>query len=147
MGFVPWVPGKIEGRGFMGKDFVCSHALFTPDAAAQLRLAPIVHRVPKAGEEILLTAAVTDGQGHPILRDERPIAFRAEGSAEILATDNCNLMEWTPYSAHTLPAWHGKASVVILRTGKGSATIIAEAEGLQSAVWELPALKGKTHEI
>ena len=135
-GFVPWMPGKIEVWGFVNGQCVCSHALFTPEAPAKLTLSPMVHRVPAPGEEMLLTASIVDAQDHPCIREERLIFFRAEGSAEILATDNCNLMEQTPYSAHAMPAWHGKASVVFRRTGDGAFRIIAETDELESALWE-----------
>ena len=135
-GFVPWMPGKIEVKGYMGKACVCSHALFTPDTPSHLVYSVSEPRTVLPGEEMLLTACVVDAQGNPCIRDERRIAFQAEGNAEILATENSDLMEPTPYSSRCVPAWHGKASVVFRRTGKEGFRIIAEAEGLKKAVWE-----------
>lgn len=136
-GFVPWMPGKIKVLGFVNGQCVCSHALVTPEAPAKLTLSPMVHRVPAPGEEMLLTASIVDAQDHPCIREECLISFRAEGGVEIIATDNCNLMEQTPYSAHAVPAWHGKASVVFRKTGSGPFRILAEADDLETGVWEM----------
>ena len=133
-GFVPWMPGKIEVLGFINGQSECSHALYTPEAPAKLTLSPMVQRILAPGEEMLLTASILDAQNHLCIREKRLISFRVEGDAEILATDNCNLMEQTPYSAHAVPAWHGKASVVFRRTGDGAFRIIAETDALESAV-------------
>lgn len=79
----------------------------------------------------MLTVRVQDEQGHPILRDNRPVAFAVEGPAVIVAADNGDLMETTPYSSPALPLWHGQASVVIRLTGEeGEIRISACAEGL-----------------
>ena len=134
-GFVPWVPGKIEVRGYMGKECVCSHALYTPGISDHLVFSARDPETVQPGEEMLLTASIVDFGGNLCIRDERRVSFRAEGNAVILATENSNLMETTPYSSASVPAWHGKASVVFRRTGKEGFQIIAEAEGLNPAVW------------
>ncbi|MDO5325351.1 MAG: glycoside hydrolase family 2 TIM barrel-domain containing protein [Clostridia bacterium] len=143
LGFVPWSPGKIEVKGYIGNECVCSHALYTPDTPDHLAFSAPAQRTVLPGEEMMLTASIADAQGHPCIRDERTVSFRAEGDAEILATENCNLMEPTPYSSPSLPAWHGKASVVFRRTGKESFRIIAESDGLKAAVWDADSLSGR----
>lgn len=134
-GYVPWMPGKIEALGFVGGECVCRHALYTPEKPDHLAFSACADRTPRPGEEMLLTATVLDGQGHPCIRDERKIAFRAEGEAEIVATENGNLMELTPFTASRVPAWQGRASAVFRRTGNGPFRVIAAAEGLRDAVW------------
>ena len=57
---------------------------------------------------------VLDAEGNRCWRVGGTAAFAVDGG-ELLATDNGNLMEATPYSASALPLWHGAASCVILR--------------------------------
>ena len=88
----------------------------------------------------MLTVRVQDEQGHPILRENRAVAFTVDGPALIVATDNGDLMETTPYSSPALPLWHGQASVVIRLTGEeGEIRISACAEGLAPAALILNA--------
>ena len=141
-GFVPWLPGTITVRGFIGNACVCSHTLYTPDAPEQLVFSDPGKAAVLPGEEKLLTVSIADALGHACIREERRVAFRAEGCAEILATDNGNLMETTPYPSASVPAWHGRASAVFRRTGGGAFRIIAEAEGLKTAVLEASPLPG-----
>ena len=92
------------------------------------------------GYEVMLTVRVQDEQGHPILRENRAVAFTVDGPALIVATDNGDLMETTPYSSPALPLWHGQASVVIRLTGEeGEIRISACAEGLAPAALILNA--------
>ncbi len=132
-GFVPWMPGKIEALGFVNNECVCRHPLHTPSAPAALSFASLPERTILPESEVLLRAEIVDAQGHPCIRSSKAISFSVLGDAEIIATENGSLMETTPYSGHTLPAWHGKASAVIRRTGPGKARIQAFAEGLQTA--------------
>ncbi|MBQ8092864.1 MAG: glycoside hydrolase family 2 protein [Clostridia bacterium] len=137
-GFVPWAPGKIEVFGFNGETCVCRHALYTPGVPAALEVTSMSDRIVKPGEEMLLRAQIVDAEGHPCIRDTRPVSFDVQGDAEILATDNCNLMETTPYSSRQMPAWHGAVSAVVRRTGPRNVRIRACAAGLSDgeAEWE-----------
>ena len=82
-----------------------------------------------------------DEEGNSILRANRPVSFAVEGPAVIVAVDNGDLMETTPYSSHTLPLWHGQASVVIRLTGEaGDIRISACADGITPAALILNAM-------
>lgn len=136
-GFIPWLPGTLEVWGFMGEKRVCTHALVTPGPAAALTLSSAGSRRVLPGERQLLTAEVTDRDGHPCIRSVAPVTFTAKGDVRIVATQSANLMDHTPFTAHTLPAWHGKASVIIERTGSGSAEVRASSAGMADGVYVL----------
>ena len=135
--FIPWLPGTLEVWGFMGEKRVCTHALVTPGPAAALTLSSAGSRRVLPGERQLLTAEVTDPDGHPCIRSVAPVTFTAKGDVRIVATQSANLMDHTPFTAHTLPAWHGKASVIIERTGSGSAEVRASSAGMADGVYVL----------
>lgn len=133
-GFLPYFPGFVTAKGYIGGKLVCEHTLVTPGPAA--RLAFDAHADLPAGKgcEVMLTVRVQDEKGNPVLRDSRPVAFSVEGPAEVVATDNGDLMETTPYPSPVLPLWHGQASVVIRLTGApGQVCIRCAAEGLAGA--------------
>ncbi len=137
-GFLPWIPGRVEVLGFMGGTCVCRHALYTPGRPKRLVLAPMTERALLPGQAMYLTASVMDAENHPCIRDERNIRFRVSGDAEILAVENANLMETAPYGGEQYPAWHGRASVVVRRTGPGRCCLEADADGLDCAcfLWD-----------
>ena len=137
-GYLPYLPGTLTVRGFIGGREVCAQTLVTPGPAAALVFDPCGDLPAHSGYEILLTVRVRDAQGHPIRRDSRPVVFTAEGPASVIATDNGNLMELTPCGSAALPLWRGQASAVIRLSGQpGVIHVTARAEGLADAVLTL----------
>ncbi len=61
------------------------------------------------------------------------IKFEVNGPAEIVATDAGDPTSHVPFYSHELPAFAGKASVIIRRTGKGPVTVLASSKGLKKA--------------
>ena len=61
------------------------------------------------------------------------IKFEVKGPAEIVATDAGDPTSHVPFYSHELPAFAGKASVIIRRTGKGPVTVLASSKGLKKA--------------
>lgn len=133
-GFLPYFPGFVTAKGYIGDQLVCEHRLVTPGPAAKLAFDAHAALPAETGYEALLTVRMQDAEGTPILRDTRVTSFTVEGPAIIAATDNGDLMETTPYSSLALPLWHGQASVVIRLTGEpGTVRVTAHAAGLPDA--------------
>jgi beta-galactosidase len=61
------------------------------------------------------------------------IKFEVKGPAEIVATDAGDPTSHVPFYSPELPAFAGKASVIIRRTGKGPVTVLASSKGLKKA--------------
>ena len=56
-----------------------------------------------------------------------------KGPAVLLATDAGDPTSFVPFRSPALPAFHGKASAIIRRTGKGDITVTVKAKGLKTA--------------
>lgn len=128
-GYLPYVPGTVEVRGYNGDREVCRYALRTPGPAVALAFDPAER--PTGGDELLLTVRATDAAGTPTRREDRAVTFRVEGPAELLGTENGNLMAPVPADPRTLSLWRGQASVALRLTGEpGPVRVRATADGL-----------------
>ena len=79
-----------------------------------------------------------DERGTPNLRACGRVAFTVDGPAEIIAVDNGNLMEQTPYPSKEIPLYLGRAGVLLWLTGEpGTVRVTARAERMQAGVTEL----------
>ena len=99
--------------------------------ASRLKLAA---SVDYAGADLTyVTADVLDRKGTLVPDAAQELSFTVKGPAEILATDAGDATSHVPFYSHTLPAFHGKASAILRRTGEGPVTVTVKARGLHSA--------------
>ena len=126
---VVYAPGKVEVVVWKNGRKWASDAVRTAGEAARL-----VGRVDYSGKELAYVAIdVTDRVG-TLVPDACPeIAFSVKGPAEIVATDAGDPTSHVPFYSHTLPAFNGKASVIVRRTGPGTVTVSAQSKGLKTA--------------
>ena len=86
------------------------------------------------GEDLSFVAVdVQDKAGVLCPGSSAQIKFEVKGPAEIVATDAGDPTSHVPFYSHELPAFAGKASVIIRRTGKGPVTVQASSKGLKKA--------------
>ncbi|MBQ9307573.1 MAG: glycoside hydrolase family 2 protein [Clostridia bacterium] len=137
-GFVPWLPGEIEVRGYIGDHLAARQVIRTPGKAARLKLRPFSDRSVEVGEELMLTAFLTDKEGNSTLRETPEINFSVQGPGVVCGVDNGNLMDPTPFGQSAIPAWLGSASCVVRRTGKGKILVSACAQGMENSEYILP---------
>nr|WP_314465412.1 glycoside hydrolase family 2 TIM barrel-domain containing protein [uncultured Clostridium sp.] len=140
-GFLPWKPGTVKVIGIQDGREVCSHELITPGQAVKLMFDQSEFTLDDGmwedGYEILLTVRAMDIHGIPYFRESTRVRFRIEGSAEIIAVDNGNLMDSEPYDESFIHMYHGQASVILCINKKqadksGRIVVYADAEGMQS---------------
>ena len=138
-GWIPWQSGTVEARGYIGEKLAAVHRLTTPGESSMLAFVRPPDRAPaQAGWCVKLHVQATDGAENPCVRETRRVRFEVSGPAEILGTDNGNLMEPTPYASASVPLWLGGASVVVrLRGTPGTVTVRALAEDLRPAACTL----------
>jgi beta-galactosidase len=84
-----------------------------------------------------VTVDVLDRKGILVPDAAQELTFTVKGPAEILATDAGDATSHIPFYSHTLPAFHGKASAIVRRTGEGPVTITVKARGLKPALLQL----------
>ena len=90
--------------------------------------------VDYAGEELIyVTVDVLDKKGTLVPDADNLVSFSVKGAAVILATDAGDPTSHVPFYSTELPAFHGKASAILRRTGPGPVTVTVKAKGLKTA--------------
>ena len=90
--------------------------------------------VDYAGEDLsFVTVDVADREGNLVPDADHLLTFSVKGPAQLVATDAGDPTSHVPFYSHELPAFAGKASVIIRRTGNGPVTVQASSKGLKKA--------------
>ena len=130
---VVYTPGTLEVVAYKNgaewaRDKVC-----TAGKAAQLAAS-----VDFAGEELTyITIDIRDKAGNPVPDADPLLSFSVKGPAQIVATDAGDPTSHVPFYSTELPAFHGKASAILRRTGPGKVTVSCKAKGLKTATLAL----------
>ena len=102
------------------------------------KAARIAASVDYEGKELIyITADVVDRSGNLVPDANNQLQFSVKGPAIIVATDAGDPTSHIPFYSTQLPAFHGKASVIVRRTGPGAVSVSAKAQGLKSATINL----------
>jgi beta-galactosidase len=84
------------------------------------------------GEDLFyFTADILDKNGNPVPDADNLLSFSVKGPMEIVATDAGDPTSHVPFYSTSLPAFHGKASVILRRTGEGPVTVTVKGKGLK----------------
>ena len=87
-----------------------------------------------AGEELTyVTIDVVDKNGILVPDAADLLSFSIQGPAQIVGTDAGDPTSHVPFYRPSLPAFHGKASAIVRRTGEGPVTLRCTAKGLKNA--------------
>ena len=90
--------------------------------------------VDYAGEDLsFVTVDVADREGNLVPDADHLLTFSVKGPARLVATDAGDPTSHVPFYSPSLPAFHGKASVIVRRTGEGPITVVCSAKGLKKA--------------
>ena len=90
--------------------------------------------VDYAGEDLsFVTVDVADREGNLVPDADHLLTFSVKGPAQLVATDAGDPTSHVPFYSPSLPAFHGKASVIVRRTGEGPITVVCSAKGLKKA--------------
>ena len=88
-----------------------------------------------AGEELTyITVDVLDKAGIPVPDADNLLSFTVQGPAIIIGTDAGDPTSHVPFYSTQLPAFHGKASAIVRRTGEGPVKLVCKSKGLKSAI-------------
>jgi len=86
-----------------------------------------------AGEELVyVTIDVLDKTGHVVPDAANLLSFSVQGPAQIVGTDAGDPTSFVPFYSTELPAFHGKASAIIRRTGVGPVKLTCKSKGLKT---------------
>ena len=90
--------------------------------------------VDYAGAELTyVNVDILDARGTLVPDAADTLTFSVSGPAVLMATDAGDPTSHVPFYSPTLPAFHGKASAIVRRTGEGPVTVSVRAPGLGKA--------------
>ena len=90
--------------------------------------------VDYAGAELTyVNVDILDARGTLVPDAADTLTFSVSGPAVLVATDAGDPTSHVPFYSPTLPAFHGKASAIVRRTGEGPVTVTVRAPGLGKA--------------
>ena len=126
---VVYSPGKLEVVCYKNGLEWARDAVQTAGKANKLNAS-----IDYEGEDLsFVTVDVLDKAGVLCPGASAQIKFEVNGPAEIVATDAGDPTSHVPFYSHELPAFAGKASVIVRRTGPGAITVSASSKGLKKA--------------
>ena len=123
---VVYQPGTVEVITWKGGREWAREKVQTAGKASRLAAS-----VDYAGEELIyITADVLDRAGVLVPDADNLLGFSVKGPAMLVATDAGDPTSHLPFYSREIPAFHGKASAILRRTGRGSVTVSVSARGL-----------------
>ena len=103
------------------------------------KAARISASVDYAGSDLSFVAAdVLDRAGVLVPDADNILSFSVKGPAEVLATDAGDPTSHQSFDSPSIPAFHGKASAIVRRTGRGPVTVTVRSKGLKTATITIP---------
>ena len=126
---VVYRPGTVDVIVYKNGQFWARDRVCTAGKAAML-----LASVDYAGEDLsFVTVDVADREGNLVPDADHLLTFSVKGPARLVATDAGDPTSHVPFYSPSLPAFHGKASVIVRRTGEGPITVVCSAKGLKKA--------------
>jgi len=134
-GYLPYLPGEVTVRGYIGGREVCKYAVRTAGPAVRLGFdAEELSLSAADGCQKLFTVRALDQEGTPVFRESAKVTFSVTGPAEIVAVDNGDLCSSEPYDRNWMHMYRGCVSTVIRLTGEpGRVVLTAHANGMYPA--------------
>ncbi len=87
---------------------------------------------------IYVTAEIRDKAGVLVPDADNLLSFRVDGPGVVLATDAGDPTSHRSFRSSSIPAFHGKASVIVRRTGPGAVTVSVQSSGLKPGAIACP---------
>ncbi len=137
---VRYEPGELKAIAYRNGERWAEATIETTDAPFSLLMQADRSRIAADGRDLaFVTLQVVDQKGRPVPDASVPLHFTIEGPGEIVATDNGNAADMTPFHSSTRETFSGQA-LAIVRGGAGkpgSITITAASPGLKESKFML----------
>lgn len=133
---VVYAPGELRAEAYKDGKRWATATTRTAGAPAKLELAPDRNMIRGDDNDLsFVTARLVDADGRPVPTANDRIRFRVEGPGTLVATDNGDPTDMTPYPSHQRAAFSGLAlAIVRAQPGRvGTIVVHADADGLQAA--------------
>jgi beta-galactosidase len=133
---IRYEPGELKAIAYKKGEKWAEEVVQTTDVAESLRLETDRKKIAADGNDLaFVTVKVTDRNGLLVPDAVNPVHFTLEGSGEIVATDNGNPADMTPFPSPTRNTFSGQCLVIVKgKAGQsGKITIIATSPGLKES--------------
>ena len=134
---VKYAPGELKVIAYKAGQLWATDQVQTAGDPAKLALQAEASepRGDDAADLVYVDANITDASGQRVPRADQTVHFRVLGPADLVATDNGDATDHTPFSSAERRAFNGRClAVVRLRPGaKGAVQIHAQADGVLDA--------------
>ncbi len=133
---VIYKPGQLKVIAFKKGKAWAEDSVKTNSEAASLNLKADRTTINADGKDLsFITVEIHDQDGGFIRNAMNEIEFSIEGAGEIVATDNGDPMDFTPFPSLNRKAFNGLALVIVrtLEGKQGTITLKASSPGLESA--------------
>ena len=130
---VRYEPGEIKAIAYKNGERWAEAIIATTEEPFSLQLVTDRRQIAADGKDLaFITLTVTDRKGRPVPDANVPVHFTIEGAGELVATDNGNPTDMTPFSSHDRVTFSGKCLVIVKgkASDPGSITVSATSPGL-----------------
>ncbi|QRX63274.1 DUF4982 domain-containing protein [Dysgonomonadaceae bacterium zrk40] len=133
---VRYEPGELKAIAYKNGEKWAEAMITTTEEPVSLQLVADRSRITADGKDLaFVTLTVTDRKGRPVPDAVLPIHFTIEGAGDIVATDNGNPADMTPFHSPDRATFSGMCLAIV--KGKagdpGSITIRAASPGLKES--------------
>lgn len=131
---VKYHPGELKVIAYKNGKQWATDVVKTTGAASVLNLSADRAKVTADGTDLVfITIRVQDNSGLTVPRTHPSIRFEVQGPGKIVATDNGDATDFTPFQSHERKAFNGMALVIVKaqKGAKGSFTVKALSNGLK----------------
>jgi beta-galactosidase len=131
---VIYEPGELRVVAYRDGRVWAEDVVRTTEEPVALKAATDRPAIRADGKDLaFVTVRVVDRNGLTVPRASSSIRFGIEGPGEIVATDNGNAADVTPFPSHERAAFNGRCLVIVraLPGGGGSITLKAESDSLE----------------
>ena len=132
--YLPYIPGKLEAKGFNGDKEVAQFQLVTSKETNKAVVAADRTTIKADGQDLShIAVELVDEDGNPVQTDDRKITVTVEGEGKFLGIDNGDLRREKSFAGNELKTYFGKALVIVQSNRKpGKMKINLTVQGVES---------------
>jgi beta-galactosidase len=137
---VIYEPGEVKAVAYKNGEIWAENIVKTTGEPAKIELSVDRYEIAADGKDLsFITVRVIDKNGLTVPTANNVIEFKLEGSGEIVATDNGDATDFTPFPSNERRLFSGKALVIIksIKGKTGEMKLNAISEGLKEASIEI----------
>lgn len=130
--YLPYIPGKLEAKGYNGDEEVATYTLVTSKQTDKAVLKADVTEIKADGQDLShISIHLEDEDGNLVQTDDRMLTVSVEGEGKFLGIDNGDLRREKTFAVNELKTYFGKALVIVQSTRKvGKMHVSVRMEGV-----------------